>query len=142
MSKARVFLVVGMMLVGVGIVASGTAAARLHANVPFAFYAGNELLPAGDYVFEISAIASTEASGSAVFVRNDTGSIAAWLLAMPGQAPAPTNTILQFSRYGEKYFLSSVQALGYQASLKATKAEKEMRAQNRQKREMTVVSAN
>ena len=142
MRKTRVVLVLGMMLLGVGIVASGSAAARLHVNVPFAFYAGNELLPAGNYVFEIGAITSNEASGSAVFVHSETGSIAAWLLTMPGQAPAVTNAQLQFSRYGEKYFLTSVEALGYQANLKTTKSEKEMRAQNKQKRETTVVTAN
>ena len=142
MRKTRTVLVLGMMLLSAAIFAAGNSAARLHVNVPFAFYAGNELLPAGNYVFEIGAITPHEASGSAVFVHNETGSIAAWLLTMPGQAPYTDNAQLEFSRYGERYFLSSVAALGYQANLKTTKSEKEMRAQNKQKRETTVVTAN
>jgi hypothetical protein len=142
MRKTGIALVLGLMLLGVGIASSGTTAARMRVTVPFAFYAGNELLPAGSYVFEIGAITSTEASGSAVFVHDETGSIAAWLLTMPGDAPLSAAAQLQFNRYGDKYYLATVGALGYKASLKTTKSEKEMRAQNRQKRESTIVTAN
>jgi len=142
MKRAGIALALGLMMIGAGVAASGTTAARMRVTVPFAFYAGSELLPAGTYVFEIGAITTNEASGSAVFVHNESGSIAAWILTMPGEAPLSAAAQLQFNRYGEKYFLSTVAALGYQANLKTTKSEKEMRAQNRQKSEPTVVSAN
>lgn len=143
MRKAGVVTVLGLMLLLVGIVAAGTNAARIHVKVPFAFYAGNELLPAGDYVFDIGSITPNDASGSAVFVHDEKGSIASWLLTRPGQVSFSTAPQLQFNRYGEKYFLATVEGLGYQAQLKTTKSEKEiMRAQNKQKRESTIVTAN
>ena len=142
MRKTRAALVLVAMLMSVGIATSAGPAARMRVTVPFAFYAGNELLPAGKYIFEIGAITPNEASGTAVFVHDESGSIAAWLLTTPGDAPLSAVPQLQFNRYGEKYFLATVGALGYQANLKTAKSEKEMRAQNRQKRESTIVTAN
>jgi hypothetical protein len=142
MKRAGIALALGLLLMGVAVAASGTTAARMRVSVPFAFYAGTELLPAGTYVFEIGSITSNEASGSAVFVHDESGSIAAWLLTMPGDAPLSAAAQLQFNKYGEKYFLTSVAALGYQAHLKTTRSEKETRAQLRQKRESTILTAN
>ena len=49
---------------------------------------------------------------------------------MPAQNQSIGSGQLQFHRYGDTCFLSSVLARGYQANLKETKIEKEFRAQS------------
>jgi len=142
MKRMSVWLMAGMLLIGLCAVASAHTAARVHVNVPFAFYANGELLPAGEYMFEIGAFNTSEASGSSVLVRNDAGTKAAWLFTSPGNASINANGRLVFNRYGDTYFLAKVEGNGYQANLKTTKAEREMRAQGKQARGTTLVAGN
>jgi hypothetical protein len=129
MRKLTVLLTVGIAVLGLSIAASASNPTILRANIPFAFYADKELLPAGQYTFELRPICLGSATASAVAVRNQDGSLAAFLLTMPGTDYRANSDLLYFNRYGNKYFLSKVEALGFQANLKATKIEREIRAQ-------------
>jgi len=134
--------VVAMMVLGFACIASADVAVRVRANIPFAFYAESKLMPAGNYMFDIGSIFHGNGSGSAVLIHNEAGDISAWLFTKPGQAMHATNVRLQFSQYGDECFLKSVEGLGYQADLQTSKAEKELIAQGKQKREKTLILAN
>ncbi len=140
MKKTTVFLMLGIVMLGLGLVASASAAARLRVNVPFAFYADNQALPAGSYVFEIGYGASASVSASGVIIRSLDGTAASVLLTTPGSGIKMTDNHLHFNKYGEKYFLSKVEGLGYQVNLKANRIEKEMRAQAVPKQETTLIA--
>ena len=121
-----------MMLMGVLLIpalgASPSSAVRLRANVPFAFYVDNTLLPSGEYWFEMRALTLSAASSSAVFVRNQEGTVAAWVRSMPGAGTGRLNPDqVHFNRYGSKYFLSRVESSEFQANLIASPAEREYR---------------
>jgi hypothetical protein len=128
MRKLTVLLMVVMAVLGLSIAASAANPTILRANIPFAFYAGKELLPAGQYTFELQAIGLGSATASAVAVRHQDGSLATFLFTMPGTGRF-NNDLLYFNRYGNKYFLSKVEAVGLQANVKATRIERELRAQ-------------
>ena len=129
MRKLTVLLMVGIAVLGLSIAASAVNPTILRAKIPFAFYADKELLPAGQYTFELRAIGVGSATASAVVVRNEDGSTAAFVLTMPGTDYRAYSDRLHFNRYGNKHFLSKVEAMGLQANLKATKMEREIRAQ-------------
>src|SRR5438445_2208067 len=74
----------------------------LRANIPFDFRMGEVLMPAGQYTIHSSA--------SLLTLRSDAGRpTAATLLTLPASRRlAPTAGTLEFSRYGEEYFLAKV----------------------------------
>ena len=74
-----------------------------HAIVPFDFWLGQKLLPAGDYV--ISHMAS-----GAVIIREqgDGGSAAVFLAGMASRPESQRAGLLVFSRYGNTYFLQKI----------------------------------
>jgi hypothetical protein len=124
--------IVLMMLMGALLIlalgASASSAVRLRANVPFAFYVDSTLLPPGEYWFEMRALTPAAASSSAVFVRNQEGTVAAWVHSRSGDGIFRQNADqVHFNRYGSKYFLSRVESSGYQANLTASPAEREYR---------------
>ena len=139
MRKLTVLLIVGMAVLGLSVAASAQSATILRANIPFAFYADKVLLPAGQYVFEMRPIGHGSATASAVTVRSQDGSWATFLLTMPGTDPN-NDEQLHFNRYGNKYFLSKVEAVGLQANVRKNKIEREIRAQI--KSQDTTIAAN
>ena len=75
----------------------------LEANIPFEFRMGNVLMPAGDYrIYQAS-------TGVLTLRKQDGASKAAVLLTLPISRKATSQDgQLQFSRYGEMYFLTNV----------------------------------
>jgi hypothetical protein len=101
-------------------------ATRLRANIPFAFHAGKEQLPAGQYVVELRA-AGILATGSAIVLRNADGSINCILAAIPDSSRAQNPAYcLVFNRYNDDYFLATVRQNTIKADLAKTRAEKEL----------------
>jgi len=142
MNKMKVSLLVGMIVFVLGAVAYAGATTVVYVKVPFNFYAGTELMPQGEYIFEIGAMSSATESGSSVLIRNDSGTMASWLFTRPGTASLKSEAQLEFNRYGDKYFLNSVEGVGYRATLIKTKMEKEMQAQGVAKHTTTLVSGD
>ena len=104
--------------------ASAGIVLRMRANIPFAFYAGEELLPAGEYVFEMPTLGSNSVIGSNLTVHTQDGSISQYLHVFPGgmQRSEPAFNVT-FNRYGDTYFLSKVQNRDYEANLPKTRSE-------------------
>jgi hypothetical protein len=97
------------------------------ATIPFDFYIENQLLPAGEYVFNMGR--AGYATSSAVTVRSKEGVVILMVSTLTDVNEDHSNAYLKFNRYGNKHFLSSVAIRSYKANLVATNLEKEMRAQ-------------
>jgi hypothetical protein len=128
MKKSLVVLFsLGVVILGSVIAAQAEDAYRLVVNVPFQFHAGNVVLPAGEYVFEMSRINSFAATGSAVTISTRDRSIAHFMPSMTrGEARTAPAFTVTFNRYGSTYFLCKVQNGSLETNLPITKAEKEL----------------
>ncbi len=109
------------------VLASAGSAVVLRGDVPFDFYVENQLLPAGEYHFEMGSIGGATASN--VAIRAKDGMVAAFVATKPGLNGSTISAQLSFNHYRGKYFLSSVECPGYKANLRKTKHEKEMMIQ-------------
>jgi len=130
MKKTALF---GILVVSLFVLVAGAparSAAALHVNVPFDFYVGKDLLPAGEYKFEMGAITPFSGKSSSILVRSQDGTPVTGIFTMPGSDPRSfTDDHLHFNRYGSNYFLAKVECLEFQADLRPTAIEKELRAQ-------------
>ncbi len=103
------------------------AVATMHVSVPFDFYAGEQQLPAGEYIFEMGS--SYLPTGGSVTVRTSGGAGIVMMLTRAGTEKNLDSNHLLFNKYGDKHFLSSVSIRGCKAGVKAQKLERELRAQ-------------
>jgi hypothetical protein len=99
-------IVVSLMLLGHPSAVQAQSS-LLKADIPFDFFVGGEILPAGLYDLKLIA-------GSVIQVRSDKGSTAMVVMTIPSssslKAPEP---FLVFNRYGNDHFLSEVRWSGY-----------------------------
>jgi len=129
MKKIAVVMILGVMVLGLSVVATAAMGVRLRANIPFPFYAGPELMPAGDYIFDIQSVGTGAPTASSILIHNESGSVAKWVLTIPGVIDSGAENHLHFNHYGNRHFLARVEGVGHQANLRLTPAEKELRAQ-------------
>ncbi len=102
---------------------------HLNVNIPFAFYVEDQLLPAGEYSFEMG--------GSSIVIRAKDGKGVRLLTTINSVNENKSSDFLQFNQAGDKLFLSSVAAGSYKASVKAVKTEREVKAQIEKVRQVT-----
>jgi hypothetical protein len=98
----------------------------LRADIPFEFYVGEKLLPAGTYVLRPTA------QGDAIRISNEKGNESVFVMATlhrPNHA-VDLNRVT-FNRYGNTSFLSSIYWIGYPngRQLATSKIERQL-AQN------------
>jgi hypothetical protein len=96
----------------------------VRATIPFAFRAGENVMPAGDYTFrhrDSNLVLHKEGGGPSVILLTNAA-----LRSKPS-----LDSRANFSRYGERYFLSSVWSQGSAAGFEVMKsrAEKELARQ-------------
>ncbi len=95
----------------------------LRADVPFSFYAGDTLLPAGSYTVTV------DPTSYAIQISSQAGPAHAFVPARADLQPqAPERTVLRFTNYGNTYFLKRVEISGRSEArvLPGTSAEREM----------------
>jgi hypothetical protein len=127
MKKNIVLLGVVAVLAGMtGLLFAG-AGAEVRINVPFDFYADGQLLPAGEYVFNMGLVGPDTASS--IVIRSKDGAERRLVATMPDVNENTANAYVQFKQYGDKYLLSSVAIRSFKANLKITTLEKELSAQ-------------
>jgi hypothetical protein len=118
---------------------AGTGAS-MRIKVPFAFYVNDQLLPAGEYRFEMGA--GSAAARSLVTVRDRNG-MGVQILTTPGRYESnPKLGALQFNQYGDTYFLSAVSIQGQKANIQMNKFEREIRTQFEKARGTTILAQN
>ncbi len=128
-------LVLGLTLT---ILASGAFAQSpaLKATIPFDFYAGAKLMPAGTY------FVNTVANQAGIHISS-IGEPGITLLTLPKLNRDPVRNLLVFHRYGETYFLSEIRWEGYENGHALFESKRELRlAQNGSVPESTVLRAN
>ena len=96
-------------------------------NVPFDFYLEDQLLPAGEYSFEMDS--GNYATAAHLVVWSVNGENNRMLFTSPGTVRNTNLNQLSFNKYGEKYFLSDVLVGGHKATVKTFKLERELRGQ-------------
>jgi hypothetical protein len=125
------------LLAFVAVLVSGFAFAGIGTHfgvkIPFAFYIEDQLLPAGEYDFEMG--------GSAIVVRTKDGIGVRFLATMSGANEKSAADFLQFHRYGDKHFLSNVAIGSHKANVKIAKTEQEVRSRIEKAREV-ILAAN
>ncbi len=99
----------------------------MRVNVPFDFYLGDQLFPAGEYNVQMTSGNQATASHVIVWATNGAGN--RMLMTTPGSDKNQTVNQLSFNKYGKKCFLSTVLIGGHKATVKVFDIEKEVRAQ-------------
>jgi hypothetical protein len=105
--------------------ASGAFAADpLKATIPFPFYAGNQQLPAGEYVFRGGL---TRGLDSNLVVQKRDGSDSYFVAAIPdgGKLQSPDYRVT-FKKYGDTYFLSRITNGMSEIKVLKSRSEKKM----------------
>jgi hypothetical protein len=112
------------LFVAAGFLTAGSAMAQNHevkANIPFSFNLNGQTLPAGHYTIKSD-------SGSPQLLRLDdrADSVYTVVMARPDADRSQQDNTIEFHRYGNQYFLSSVRSSGasMDCHLVASKQEK------------------
>lgn len=119
MKKTLAFLSFVVILATMATLATAGSAVVLSGEIPFDFYVGNQMLPAGEYQFEMGRV--TEATTASVTVRAKDGKVIAFVPTRPGVSNGTTSNQIIFNSSGGNYVLASVESPGYKADLKKTK---------------------
>lgn len=139
MKSAKWVLFVSLMVLSGMAVAQSISHSRIVAQVPFEFMAANKIIPAGQCVVQ-----SNSQDGSVLLIRNsDAGASLMSLSSHTEATQKSADTVLIFTRYGDRYFLSGMRLEGsnWTYHLPESKAEAELRAQNVSATEKTLLAA-
>jgi hypothetical protein len=122
-----VMVVLGAVLLGSMVAVSAYTSSRMRVNIGFSFYADDQLLPAGEYWFEIRPMGQGTLAGSPMAIRSNDGSIYQFLTAT-AVGSVDAGTFIVFNKVGGSYFLRKIQQDGLQGSLPKSHSEKEIKA--------------
>jgi hypothetical protein len=95
-------------------------------KVPFAFQAGDTLLPAGEYMFEFARMGDN-ATGSLLRIITRDGSICHHMLSrvIPGNTE-DRDWQVSFNRYGDSYFVAKVRTGEVGCEISKSRTEKNL----------------
>ena len=117
--KTQLIGVFGLILLTVASVFAEMAP-RMTAHIPFGFHVGNSMLPAGEYTV------STDTGPGLVQLRSADSKSTATVIANAVQTyPAPKDSKLIFTKYGDEYFLSRIWRAGSDTGNELRKSRRE-----------------
>jgi hypothetical protein len=127
MKKAAISVVfiVGIVLgLSMTAMAAGGGGNSVWVKVPFAFYAGRTLMPAGTYLMSLGN--DPFATGKILRIQNQDGTIFEQVntIRTDGNSAA-SNIQVFFTKYGDTHFLSQVKGNDYGVELTKSTAEKQ-----------------
>ena len=107
--KKRTFVTATLSVLSLIVAAQAVQADEpMLVNIPFAFVAGNETLPAGEY-----RVQKLDGNSTVVLIRCSDAKASAMVLSNAAQAKeTQTQSKLVFKRYDNRYFLSQVWKAG------------------------------
>jgi hypothetical protein len=124
-----VMVVLGAVLLGTMVAVSAFTSPRMRVNIGFSFYADDQLLPGGEYWFEIRSLAGGTLAGSPIAIRSEDGSVFQYLTArVVGSERKDEGAYLVFNKVGGSYFLRKIQQGSMQGNLPKSHSEKEVKA--------------
>jgi hypothetical protein len=120
-----------MIVFALAVVMSGIASAApaqdensAYVTIPFAFFVGDDQLPAGQYLFEMPKMGGF-AAGTMFRIRSTDGSICQYRLSNRIDGVRTDNDYhVTFNKYGDTYFLTSVRNSLVGAELRKSSLEK------------------
>lgn len=119
-------LLAGLLALGSSVAAFAGLGNSAWIKVPFAFQAGDTLMPAGNYLFEMPRMGGF-ARGSMLRITSRDGSICQYLLSKNiGAAAADADWHISFAKYGDSYFLSKVRNSNYGAQIPKAASERKL----------------
>jgi hypothetical protein len=133
LSKIVALALFAMALTGATLAQNSTHAVR--ANIPFSFYAGGKVLPAGEYTISINmedhlAIIGQKATGRSSF-----------LLGSPDDSSRDERTMLVFKLgEGDVYALREVRGPDLALSFRAKEVPSTMKVQNQSNDSVTIIA--
>jgi hypothetical protein len=119
MKKTLVLLSFVAVLAVMVIPAIAGSSVILHGDIPFDFYVGAQMLPSGEYDFEMGGVRGS--TTSSITVREKDGTVVAFVTTRPGDSRNTELSQLRFENNGGRYFLATVECSGYKAVLNKTK---------------------
>jgi len=119
MKNLFAFLSCAVILAVMATVATAGSAIVLRGEIPFDFHVGNQVVPAGEYYFEMGRVG--DATTSSVTLTTKDGKMVALTLTRDGVRKEKASSQVNFYIYEGEYFLSSVECPGYKADLKKTR---------------------
>ncbi len=126
MKKIRVLLSLAIAIASMAALSFAGAGIGMRIHVPFDFYLEDQLLPTGDYSFQMDS--GNHATGAHLVVWAKNGACGKMLFTIPGTPDNAGLNELTFNKYGDKYFLSTVSIGEHKAIVKVFKHEKELRS--------------
>jgi hypothetical protein len=125
MKKQALTMIALMVLVG-SLTASAKAQSlwrvKLVANIPFEFSAGNQMLPAGEYIVKPVNPASDQV---VLQITSKDGRNSVMLRMTSTRGKASETAVLVFHRYGDHYFLAQAWTPGERDGFEARKSRYE-----------------
>lgn len=125
--KKTVFVILSLcaLVLGGALSASARSEGPVSVKIPFAFYAGDQFLPAGEYVFQMPRL-SGFTGGSIVKITTADNHVCQHMLSTRVDGvTTDTDLHVTFSKYGDVYFLSGVRDSDFGAALHPSKKEKQ-----------------
>lgn len=120
MKKATAFLSFVVILAVTVSMANAGDAIVMRGEVPFDFYVGDKLLPAGEYNFEMGRVG--DATTDSVTVVTTEGKVLALTTTRSGDSELESVSQLSFASHHGVRILESVECPGFKADLKVAKA--------------------
>ncbi len=124
MKKIFALLSFAVILTSMTTLANAGSAIVLRGEIPFDFHVGNQMVPAGEYYFEMGRVG--DATTSSVTLTDKEGKTLALVLTRAGFRKDNAPSQVSFYIYRGEYFLSSVECPGYKADLKKTKPVRDL----------------
>jgi len=117
-----------VVLVAISAQAQSRSNQQLRFHIPFAFNAGNSVLPAGDYGV---AIVNPSSDHSVLRITSSDGKSTTMIRTVDVEGWAAPKAKMSFRHYGDRYFLAQVWMAGESTGLVAptSKSEKAIRQQ-------------
>ena len=119
MKKTIAFLSFAAILAVMVSMANAGDAVVLRGEVPFDFYVGGQLVPAGEYHFEMGRVG--DATTDSVTIVKADGEMVAYANTRPGNQPDGSSSQLTFHVHDGVRVLASVESPGFKADLRETK---------------------
>ena len=115
-----------LLVSGFGFGATSESNTAVTVKIPFAFYAGNQQMPAGEYRIAMPRMGGF-AIGSMLQVTSPDGSLCQYLFSTVGRPVTnDTDYHLIFNKYGDTYFLSRVRNSDRGAELAPSRVERRL----------------
>jgi hypothetical protein len=95
-------------------------------DVPFAFYAGDQLLTAGNYIVTVNS--GSISAAPVITFKTKYGKKICELAAQVESAANSSDQLLQFNDYGDKHFLSGISIQKLHATVSMSEAERQIKS--------------